>query len=276
VETKNNMPAPWWGPTTVPVGTSVYWQIGPMSLWVQRLPAEWRIARETIDEVPEPTVVQRRSSDCEDLLGHASLSRFGVGGIDEHLIVQPALADRPVVSTPQRPFIIPAGEEVTLYIGSPLWLQLLVGPKRALLEDVPVLQPPDTWFGPNTQVGEICYASRSFCRLQPEGLNPQPHRVITSVLVQNHASSALYLDRIQLPVPYLSLFMDPATLDLWTNDVILERVEGEGLDPLRITSGPPAAVPSATAVAPPRKHTSGNIMVRAFATLFSEKQAARE
>ena len=245
-----------------------------MLLWVQRLVSEWRIAREVNDEPGANAVEQECSSECEDLLGHASLSRYGVGAGNEELLIMPALADRSVVSTPDRPFVIPAGEEVTLYISSPLWLQLSAGSGRALLEDKPILQPPDTWFGPNTQVGEVCYASRSFGRLELEALHRRPHRAITSVLVQNHATDALYLERLKLPVPYLSLFSDPSTSDLWTNDVVLERVEGEGLDPLQISSGPPEAVPKAVKVASPRKHNSGNIMVRAFETLFAEKQGA--
>lgn len=264
----------WWGSTDVSMGTCRRWKIGPLSLWIQRLPGEWRIARASNDDPSDFDVQLAIPEACDDLLAHTLVRRFGVSGDNESVTLRPALADRALISTPQRPFIVPAGEDVTLYITSPLWVQLSVGAKSTSLEDFSIHQPPDTWFGPNTQVGEICYASRSFCRVQLDAIPRLPHRATTSVVVENHASTPLTLERIKLPVPFLSLFCEEESGDLWTNDVVFERVEGEPLAPLRVSSGVPAAAPNATELVSPRKHSTGNIMIRAFETLFSEREGS--
>ncbi|MBU0410489.1 hypothetical protein KN396_17280, partial [Acinetobacter baumannii] len=40
----------------------------------------------------------------------------------------------------------------------PLWIAGLVESQHEPLFEIPVIQPKDTWFGPNAQQGEICYA----------------------------------------------------------------------------------------------------------------------
>ena len=267
-ESKENA-APWWGPVVVPHGHAGRWQIGPLTLWVERLQGEWRIARSSSDDAGSARVEHEIGPAKDDLLSHESLSRFGLSGQNESIALVPALADRPVVSTPRRPFYIPAGEEVTIYVGTPLWIRLFVGETQ--LDEFAIHQPPDTWFGPSPQMGEVCYASRSFCRLQLEAVLTTPHRATTSVLIQNHASTSLYLDQVKLPVPYLSLYSDPDTADLWTNDVVLQRVEDQELAPLQVRDGAPASLLRAREVCAPRRQASGNVMIRAFETLFSDR-----
>lgn len=264
---------PWWGDSVVPHGTCARWRIGPLRLWAQRLPGEWRIAREASDESTSATIERGVRAKVDDLLGHDSLGRFAMGGEDESLTLTPRLADRPVVSTPRRPFYIPSGEEVTVHIGTPLWIELRAGERQTWLDEFPIHQPSDTWFGPNTRTGELCYASRTFCRLQLGELQRRPQRATTAVLIQNHTDSPLYLDRFKLPVPFLSLYCDDGTSNLWTNDVVLERVEGEELDPLRVSEVPPASLANATRISEPRRKHGGNLMVRAFGALFSDGEA---
>jgi len=218
--------------------------------------------------------VEVEVNESVDLMGYASLSRFGVSGEDESLILQPALADRSFVSTPERPFYVPAGEEVTIYVSTPLWVQLFVGKESRMLDELPIRRPADTWFGPNTQTGEVCYASRTFCRLQFDPQQTRPYRATTSVLVKNKANSSLYLDRIQLPVPYLSIYCEPSGVDLWTNDVVLERVEGDDLVPLHVQADAPASAPRAVMVAQPRQQAGESIMIRAFETFFANHGGA--
>jgi hypothetical protein len=270
LEERKTKDAQWWGATKVPHGHCVRWQIGPLTLWGQRLSGEWRIARSSQGDVNSSEIGRVDNAACEDLLAHDSLTRFGVSGKDETLVLMPALADRAVVSTPERPFYVPAGEEVTVYLGTPLWLQLLVGKQPLLLEEFAMHQPSDTWFGSSPQEGEICYASRSFCRLQLSAMHRLPHRSSTAVLIQNHASTPLFLERIKLPVPYLSLYSDPSDSDLWTNDIVLERIDGE-LGPLRVRDGAPRAIAGATLVAEARQQAYGNVMVRAFTSFFADK-----
>ncbi len=229
------------------------------------------MSKRSTGELHSTAVHREVPSVYEPDQAEGAVSRFGVSGASERIELVPALADRHVVSTPKLPFYIPANESVTIFVGHPLWLQLLAGDDRLLLSDFAIQQPHDTWFGPDTQTGKLCYASRSFCQLSLGEVDDRPLRATTAVLIKNRASSELYLERIKLPVPYLSLFADPASGGLWTEDVVLERLDDEDLAPLQVRSGPPALLPRARKTAEPRNASQANVMVRAFGSLFSSR-----
>lgn len=261
----------WWGPVTIPHSRCGRWQIGPLTLCIQRLAGEWRISRSAGVDAHDSRVAVDVPCDCAELLNEQEVSRFGVSGDNEVLRLMPALADRDVVSSPQLPFYIPAGESVTVYVGHPLWARVLAGKNDVVLDEFAIHQPPDTWFGPDTQSGKLCYAARSFCQLRLDAVQNRPHRAITSVLVKNRASTELYLDRIKLPVPFLSIYSDPDSSSLWTEDVVLERFDNDDLAPLQVRKGSPAAVGRSLKIVEPRHATHGNVMVRAFGSLFSSR-----
>ena len=54
----------------------------------------------------------------------------------------PNLADRPVVARPAVPFFIPPGEELELFVSTPIWVQLRSGTTD--LVELPCLRPSDT------------------------------------------------------------------------------------------------------------------------------------
>ena len=261
----------WWGSVVIPHDRCGRWRIGPLSLCIQRLEGEWRISRSTSGDATATDLEVEVPCECPELLDEEEVSRFGVSGANETLLLRPALADRDVVSSPQLPFYIPAGESVTIYVSHPLWVQVLMGKEETVLDEFAIHQPPDTWFGPDTQTGKLCYAARSFCELRRAAVHDRPHRATTALLVKNRAATELYLERIKLPVPYLSLYADPDSANLWTEDVVLEGFEDHALAPLQVRKGAPAAIARWTKVADARHVTHGNIMVRAFGSLFASK-----
>ncbi len=260
------MTSQWWGSFTIPHGTFGRWRVGPMTMWIQRLRNEWRVATEAErDQLTEMSVTI--PSDGRDLLSLPTVVRFGVDDDDETIVIEPRLADRPVVTRPESPFHLPAGEAVTLYVSTPLWVALAPGGTRDVIEEVPTMRPSDTWFGPNTRTGELCYATRTTCRLRLEELPIRPHRAVTEVRLDNRADSELVLERMQLPVEYLALYQAKDGV-VWTQDVSLTRVEAEELAPLRVDPGAPRAAEGRPRLSPPRKELTGNILVRAFSSLF--------
>jgi hypothetical protein len=192
------------------------------------------------------------------------VTRFGTDSDATALTVTPALADRPVITRPEKPFYVRAGDEVTVFVSTPVWLQLHV--ENAQLHEFAILRPSDTWFGPNTRSGELCYASRSYCRLRVEDLLPTPHRARTPVIIQNHADDPLLVQRMNIPVHYLSLFEDEGG-GLWTESMILERRAGQELSAMQLR--PTRQVPlDLSPLSTPRVAPTDNLMVRAFSDLL--------
>jgi len=258
----------WWGDFQVAMGTAARLCIGPATILIQRLQQEWRIATEVSTDPDELALDIEIPAELTELLERANVRRFVASNDSENITITARLADRPVVATPQKPVELPPGEAVTVYVGSPVWMHVHAGtPVRDLFE-VPLQPPADTWFGPSTRVGELCYASRTHCRLSLDELPLRPHRAVTSVVVENQAATPLRLDALKLPVPHLALYSaDDGRL--WTQDVTLTRDDDHEFTPLRVREGAPRQAENAMRIAEPRQPVADNIMVRAFSSLFS-------
>jgi len=129
------------------------------------------------------------------------------------------------------------------------------------------VRPSDTWFGPSPDDGELCYASRTSCRLDLGALSLRPHRALTAVRVKNRASGPLLLERLNLPVVYLPLFCSAGGV-LWTRDVTFDYIQGQDYAPLNYGAATPAHADGAELVSPPRHAPSGSLVTRVFSSLF--------
>jgi hypothetical protein len=193
-------------------------------------------------------------------------NRYAFAETPETFWVRPALADRAVVVYPEDPFHVTAGESITLFCSTPLWIRVEVGASRLALLETPIEQPPDTWIGPSTREGELCYATQTAARLERESLPRHPHRALTELRIRNGASDTLRLERVNLAVPYLSLHAD-RNGGLWTEAVALERTSSATIGRLEI--GHPPVPSEVETITPPRvKAEPGGILVRAFSALF--------
>jgi hypothetical protein len=193
-------------------------------------------------------------------------NRYAFAESPETVWVGPALADRAVVVYPEASFHVTAGESVTLFCTTPLWLRVEVGDLRIRLLDAPLDRPSDTWIGPSTREGELCYATRSAARLDPAQVSRHPHRALTELRIRNAASDTLHLERVSLAVPYLSIYAGSDGA-LWTESVSLERASSETLGKLQV--GEPPVSSERGKIAPPRLSPApGGILVRAFSALF--------
>ncbi len=258
----------WWGEYVIPYGKTGCWHVGPLSLWIQRLEGEWRLAyRDGPDPLDTSLGVELPCDDL-DLSGLENYTRFVFGSSSERLRLSVMLADRPVVTRPENPLYVPPDEEVTVYVSSPLWIHIETeNPAKTLLE-IPIYRPSDTWFGPNTLEGELCYSSKTFHRVQLDQVPVRPHRATTAVLVQNHAGTMLSMDRMQVPVPHLALYQSQNGR-LWTDDVIFTRTGTDDFASLRTRAkGGRRMREKAVRIAEPRKKPGENIVVRAFSSLF--------
>lgn len=261
----------WWGDFELADGQAGQWQINALRLTVQRLANEWLIAYEY-----DPTVDWNLSDwsyqICNDLLVRdmetGDKERYVFKQLQPACRLMPLMADRPLISQPITPLYLPAKEESDLFTSVPLWVRLEVGQPPRPLRELPIRRPSDTWFGPSTIEGELCYASRTSGRLHLENMPRRIHRAITKVTIYNQATDPLQVDRLSLPVMYLSLFSTPDGL-LWTEDVTMVRSRNTSMASMNVIPGPPTSVSEAQPVSDARLDASRNMAVRAFAALFN-------
>ncbi|MEW6486903.1 MAG: hypothetical protein AB1578_03190 [Thermodesulfobacteriota bacterium] len=258
-------PKPWWGEYTLEDGQTGRWRIGALTLWAQRRTGEWRLAHgstnDPFDDAVSVEVPCREAIPSKDL----TATRYGMKHTNGALALEPALPDRAVVSRPDTPFYVLAGEEVRLYISTPIWVRVGSG-GRTLLE-VPVYRPSDTWFGPSTREGEVCYDTRTTCRTELSEVPRRPHRAVAAVRIRNRTEKPVLIERLNLPVPFLSVYASPPGT-LWTQGVTLEMVSDGGTAELRIDKGPPPEAQGAALVSGPREDADKNLLVRALSALI--------
>ncbi len=266
MSTSERGPDTWWGDYTLADGEAKCWTLGQLQLAVRRLSDEWRIAwrrEQTQEEATNWSV-----ADCpETLQGWDNVERHACRHTEQSLVLVPLLADRSVVVRPVSPFTLPAGESATLFISTPLWVGIQAGDAGVSLLELPIVRPSDTWFGRNTRSGELCYASHTRGHMRIAEVVLRMHRALTCLRISNEAASSLRLERLSLPVPYLSLFEDRAHA-LWTQDVEV-RCEGDtAAASLTLDRGLPSQVERAVPVSGPREKSNEPVLRRALSALF--------
>lgn len=176
--------------------------------------------------------------------------------------ITPQLADRPVVARPIITTELPPGESATLLVTTALWARIEIGAR--VLAELPTLRPSDTWFGANTREGELCYASQTRARLHLDNMQNSPFRAVTPIAIRNEGEDNLKLERINVPVPHLTLYCDGERF--WTSTLSVVRETNLVTAKLRIEASPP---PHAITVAQPRRPIRGGAFDRALNLLFA-------
>ena len=125
---------------------------------------------------------------------------------------------------------------------------------------------PETWFGPSTLRGELCYLSRTHAHVNLANLEVPADRAITPVTVKNRATSSLRLERFKVPVPHFSLFEGEGNT-LWTDPLIIERDDSGDLD-IQLQPGAPAQATATEPLSTPRERSERLRMGRALSSLF--------
>lgn len=267
---------PWWTTYTLALNHGGQWQIGPSTLWIFHADHEWRLThRQEADSLMSESTVRTPVPEPEwpsvvdPEIPTDQIVRFSAPDDETTITLKPALADRPVVARPENAIYIPSGAEVTLYISTPLWIQMTLGAMAT--HEVPSFRPSDTWFGSSTREGELCYAARTTGRFRLADLPMRPHRCVTPLVIQNAASDQLLLERVQIPMQHLALY-ETSDHILWTQAVTLHREEDVEGAHVRIKSGAPPDADAAVRLAEPRDPLKKNLVMstfKAIGALFS-------
>jgi len=241
----------WRTPPEVPVGATLCLEVGTFSCWIERRVGEWRVAyRQGHDPLDMHSAVSNRSERVSPIEG--TIVRRIVDESSSGLAnLKPTTADRPVVVRPEVPLSVPPKTDVRIYVSLPFWLRGSFGAVTTAQLDVPLVRPTDTWFGPNPANGELCYASRTQGKTAVSELTRAPGRIYAAIIVENASHDVLCVERIKLPVPYLSIAMAPDGR-LWTNTLKVRHGTQERDHSVSVLDGPPREAPDAVLLADPR------------------------
>jgi hypothetical protein len=214
----------WWGEFEFKLGETKCWRIDDRQISIRRNPHEWTIwNQETESEMQKPIVVNKPGP--EESFEHLDYKRYVLGSTSEQLIIEPSLADRAMIARPNKPLVVLPGEDITVFISTPLWMTILVPQREVPIADIPFWRPSDSWFGPSTMTGDLCYSKYTDAKMEIKNLEKRSHRASTTVTIQNATDDPLNIERINLPVPALKLYVDEDG-EFWTDHVsILQKIE---------------------------------------------------
>lgn len=261
----------YWGQHAITTNKSQYWQLGPLHLWIEHLPHQWKVA--WTHEKEWLGSQHRHESNFDSALipedAHRVTCVFG-NLTHERLSFSPTLPNRPVVTRFANPLHVLPGEDLNVYVLSPLYLRVETIEPSKVIHEIPIFRLSDTWFGPVGHSGELCYSSTSPAFLDIRTVPVRLHSVISAVQIKNLGTDSLRLDKIKLPVPRLSLFYSTRT-GFWTDRVTLERRDDSELATIKLDRQPPLeAAPSQFVTGPRSDSSSPKSVIRAFSAFFRD------
>lgn len=225
----------WWGSFTLEESQSKFWRVGEAIIYIDRFTHEWHIGSSMTNQEPDPV------ADKELLKPPANMkSKTYTFTTQAEIRLKPVLPNYSLASQLETPLYIPGGEEVLLYISSPVWVQITTSNNKVVLDEIPTHPLSLTWFGENTIDGELCFAGNTFCSSQLKYVPAGADRIVSPMLIKNQSKKILCLEKINVPLPYLSVYSDTHNF-LWTEQL---TVYNEGEDPplVQVSKGPPKAM----------------------------------
>jgi len=257
----------WWGEFTFSLQQQQCWRIGERTIILKRLENEWNSWNlETVTENDEAMIVGDLDDDY--CIEQAKFGRYLQQGTSEKVQILPLLADRSVVARPDTPLTLLAGEKARLYVSTPVWFSAKLLPKGECLLDLPFWRPSDSWFGPSTRVGQICYAKYTAARIELSNIEKRPHRAITPITVINNHDQSLTIERINVPVTLLHLYADEEQ-QLWTTGISVHRGSHVDNVELHLDKHAPVEALSSTLISNPRVASGQSILIRSISSLFA-------
>lgn len=178
--------------------------------------------------------------------------RFAVPSSETHVRLTPSLPGAAVVIRPAIPIEILPGGTAQVHVSIPCWLQVRIGEKgEQMLREYETKPLSKTWFGADTQTGELCYSIRSRARRTPEEITDTDGRIIVPVFIRNNSSEMLSFSRLCIRTPHMSVYGTPDGT-LWTNEATFHHHAGRKAAELKLGDSAPAPARHATLLCPPR------------------------
>ena len=255
----------WWGDYALEPDETARWEIGPLRFWLHRSSLEWRLTYEWDGDEnrlgwSHAAAVQWPGQDVET-------ERFALSETTGGVRLRPLPSDRPVVARPKTSLRVLPGQRARVFMSSPLWVEISAGAVPTSLLELPAKRLSETWFGATTREGALSYALKTSARTDLAVMPRAQYRLLTPVVIENQASDPLLLERLSLPVPYLTIYR-AKNGEAWSNEVRMLRTESGDMAALDVRGGPPAEAEGASRLSEPREKISQGQIFRAFGSLL--------
>lgn len=195
---------------------SIYFQIGPLDLWIIREPNEWKIGW-LYHQRLESRLLINKKPELKNI--KMDWKRWIAGEKFQKITLKPVFPDRSVIVRPELPISLLPGESAMFFVGVPCFISICVGDEEKSLSEIPSSILSNTWSGENTVTGELCYGLRTTAKRDHEDLLEHFHRITCPIQIKNESTEILNFERLCLPVRYLSTYLGESKL--WGN---MERV----------------------------------------------------
>lgn len=260
--------AVWWGRFDFELGSSRQWDMAGLELAIARQTQEWHLwSRRATAQSEENDDWQQRDANVLAENAEARFTRYVFRQTAPQLELLPRMADRSIVVRPISPLFVPANQETTFLVSTPLWVAGYAEGVVAPLFDLPVIVPRDTWFGPTPVRGELCYSTKITGRTTLAQVPPRPFRAVTPVHVRNHGNESLPIERINIPAPFLPVYAAESGR-LWTPALTVTRDAHSPSLHVHIDKGIATEAGHVIQLTPARRGEDEHALIRVFDNFF--------
>lgn len=257
----------WWKDYALGPQEWARWRIGPLELFALATTGQWVFAWLTTEDPLDTSEATDIPAENEPHEATFTFGRYVARFERPVLKLLPRLADRAFVFRPELPLFLPAGQDIVLYVSSPVWVAGQLGEDEdARLFEIPSFRASDTWFGRDTCEGELCYASRTRALTDLETINVCPHRAVTPLEIRNEGDDVLPIEQLRVPLPALSLYEGGGRL--WTDTVSLIRREDESSAAMSVSEAHAREAAGRVLLAKPRHPVESGTIISAFSRLL--------
>lgn len=243
------------------------WRLGPLRLWLGRAEREWSHA----SEYGESRDLMDVSAVPVDVVpDHLDWRYVAFRAAPRVVELRPRMPRRPVVVRPQREASIPAQEESVYYALIPVELEAVAGQGQTgrSLTTIATEELPSTWFGSPAR-GLLAYALPDLASRDLAELVPKPHHAVCPVIIRNHSTINLLVQRVLIRTQYMTIYAGHH--NLWTNPVRVEYFGQLRPSQIRYEPNPPAEEQRLRKVAEPTEPADQNLSLFALNTIPGEE-----
>lgn len=234
-----------------------YLRFGPLSLYLAKSETELTIKWSTSNDWMDTSF----SYDWPftGILPETLLTTHRVAFSREIQSIQltPCLGERAFVAQPFDRLDLMPGQKMKVFMSTPMSLEILDAVEGESLAEIPVFRRPLTWFGESTIKGELCFFTNIHAALREEDMPFRPHRAMTHVNITNRSSERFPIQRLKIPVHYLSLFQR-ANGRFITSSIDIDLESGGKIRSVQIRP-PRTNIKNLTSVAAPRSKGQGGL-----------------
>ncbi len=205
---------------------SFHLRFGPLDLYLEKIDNEIRVLWMTSNDWMDSSF--HYQFPFEGMYPDTLLTekRFAYSKKAPSLRVAPCLGERPFVVKPDTTFMVLPGEKAKIYLSTPMSVRLSDAETTEVIDEIPVLNRVKTWFGETPTTGELCFFTRIHAALKEKNLPFRPHRAMTHLYVHNSSKTPIPIEKLKIPVNYLTLYQDERGLFITSSLSI--RIDSNG------------------------------------------------